>query len=132
MGRRMVTIRMMTRTFAALPLALAVAATGTASAAPGGRIGTLPLGSYECGLPGDATGEAWIEQEDRDFVLINGSSYRTAEGRGTYLLTGDDVTFTRGPMKGMRFVRETLNRLRKLEENGAAGKMRCIRRSERG
>ncbi|NVD43680.1 elongation factor P [Qipengyuania atrilutea] len=120
----------MTKTFAAL--ALAVAAVSAASAAPGGRIGTLPLGSYVCGLPGDATGEAWLEQEDMDFVLINGSSYRTSEGRGTYLLTGDNVRFTRGPMKGMRFVRETLNRLRKVEANGSAGKLRCIRRSERG
>ncbi|WP_202389831.1 elongation factor P [Parapontixanthobacter aurantiacus] len=115
--------------------ALAAAVVASASlayaplhAAPGGSLGTLPRGDYVCGVPGYAGGKAWIERDEANFRIVNGSSYRTPEGRGTYLLAGDNVRFTRGPMKGRTFLRETMNRLREIGNDGELGRMRCSRR----
>ncbi len=101
------------------------------SAAPGGPIDTLLRGEYVCGMPGTAKGKAWQVMESASFVIINGSSYRTDAGRGTYLLTGNIVRFTRGPMKGQKFVRETEGRLRLLGANGEPDRLRCNRQLAR-
>ncbi|WP_234026856.1 elongation factor P [Erythrobacter sp. HKB08] len=106
----------------------AIALTAPLSAVPG-RLGTLPHGEYVCSLPGDAGGLAWQELPGKGFVVDNASSYHTDEGSGTYLLAGDTVTFTRGPMKGMRFERISSGTLRVIEKDGEAGRMRCVRRS---
>jgi hypothetical protein len=99
-------------------------------AAPGGRLGTLPLGHYVCALPGDATGEAITKIEGAWFEILTASSYVAEGGRGTYLLTGDDVVFTRGPMRGARFIRQSSQMLRKLDENGEPDRMRCTRQGQ--
>jgi len=98
-----------------------------ASAAPGGRLGTLPLGEYRCSVPGDASGPAWRQLHDTEFKIINASTYRTADGYGSYLLTGDMATFTRGPMNGMRFERVSNSTVRWIDSNGKASAVRCVR-----
>ena len=114
----------MNRSFA-LILALAAA---PAKAAPGGAIDTLQLGNYACELPGDATGPVGRRVEAEDFVVVNASSYTTSEGRGTYLLTGDQVTMTSGPKRGEKFRRLTPGFMRKLDTSGAESGLRCVRR----
>lgn len=97
------------------------------AAIPGGKLDTLPQGRYTCALPGDAAGEAFVILPDKAFVIDNGSTYRTENGSGTYLLTGEIVQFTRGPMKGMRFERTSSTSLRWIDETGQPGKVRCVR-----
>lgn len=111
-----------------LPALLILAATALpAAATPGGKLETLPQGRYTCALPGDALGEAWVVIPQQGFVIDNGSTYHTDGGAGTYLLTGELVRFTRGPMKGMQFERTSNGSLRWLDENGKAGRVRCVR-----
>ncbi len=112
----------------AILLVLLLAA-AEASAAPGGKLQTLPQGRYVCALPGDAAGPATRVIDGRDFVIDNASTYRTDEGSGTYLLTGKTVQFTRGPMKGMMFLRAGRATLRWLDEEGNPGRVRCVRRT---
>lgn len=108
--------------------ALAAALASPAFAdAPGGPLGTLPIGEYVCSLPGDATGPAWRVVPEKGFTIDNASTYRTEAGAGTYLLAGNQVRFTRGPMKGMRFERTGNATLRWLDDNGEPGRVRCIR-----
>ncbi|MDZ4306521.1 hypothetical protein [Allopontixanthobacter sp.] len=108
-------------------LATVAVPAGATVAAPGGRLDTLPQGQYRCALPGDAAGAAWIPLEDRNFTIGNGSTYRTHQGSGTYLLTGTQVTFTRGPMKGLKFERTGSGTLRWIDDNGEPGRVRCVR-----
>ena len=110
-----------------LPL-LALAAGGAAlEAAPGGPIDYLPLGDYICELPGDATGPAGIRQPDQGFSVINATTYTTATGRGSYLLTGDRLVLTSGPKRGQRFHRLSQNFLREMTADGRDGSLRCVR-----
>ena len=51
-----------------IAIAVALAAAG-ASAAPGGKLGTLPQGRYVCSMPGDATGPAWRVIPDGGFTI---------------------------------------------------------------
>lgn len=108
-------------------IALAAAAALTAPAHGQGRLGLLAQGQYVCALPGDATGAAWNEQPGRGFAITGASSYRAGSGSGTYLLEGNRVTFTRGPMKGMRLMRLGSGLLQVVEKDGALGRMRCHR-----
>lgn len=98
-----------------------------AASAVTGKLGTLPLGNYVCSEPGDAGGAAWVPLEGKSFTIANGSTYHTPEGSGTYLLAGKSVTFTRGPMKGMRFERTGRTKLRWVDANAKLGRIRCIR-----
>jgi len=107
--------------------AACIALSAPALAAPGGKLGTLPLGEYHCALPGDAAGQAWIPLEDKNFTIDNASTYLTPQGSGTYLLTGKRVIFTRGPMNGMRFERTGSSTLRWIDENGRLASVRCVR-----
>ena len=109
-----------------IAIAAALAAAG-ASAAPGGKLGTLPQGRYVCSTPGDATGPAWRVIPGGGFTIETASTYHTETGSGTYLLTGKDVVFTRGPMKGQRFVQTGGVTLRWVDENGVPGRVRCVR-----
>jgi hypothetical protein len=109
----------------ALPLTLL---TATADAAPGGEIGTLQQGSYVCELPGDATGPAGRKVEAAGFTVVNASSYTTLQGRGTYLLTGNQVVMTSGPKRGERYLRLSPGFLRLADADGAASELRCVRR----
>ena len=108
-------------------LAALAASSITVSAAAQGRLALLDRGEYVCALPGDATGAAWVEQEGRDFGITGGSSYRTARGDGTYLLEGKQVTFTRGPMRGMKFMRLGSGLLQEVGRDNKLGRMRCHR-----
>lgn len=92
-----------------------------------GRLGTLPTGRYLCELPGDANGLASRPIAGAWFDIVNASTYSAEGGGGTYLVTGDRVAFTRGPMKSARFIRHGERVLRRLDLSGELGKMRCIR-----
>ncbi|WP_206049453.1 hypothetical protein [Novosphingobium sp. PC22D] len=117
-------------TLIALACGLAAASPVLASPAPppvpGGRLGTLVQGRYVCESPGDATGPAGIALEDLEFLVVNGSGYRVPAGRGSYLLTGDDVIMTGGPLQGLRLHRISSGFLRRIEADGEDGEVRCV------
>ena len=92
-----------------------------------GKIDTLPLGTYECTLPGVASGPAWHRIPDSDFSILNASSYEARGARGVYLLRGNQVTFTRGPLRGMMLERTKKYILRERMADGSLGRMRCVR-----
>ncbi len=109
---------------------LAIAALAGLAASPissQGRLGLLERGTYVCTLPGDATGQAWIEQEGRRFTVTGGSSYETPRGAGTYLLEGRQITFTRGPMRGMKLLMQSSGLLQQVDKDGKLGRLRCHR-----
>lgn len=110
----------------AIPLLLALGA--PALAVPGGPIGQIPPGNFQCELPGDATGAVGLRVPDEDFAVVNANTYRTAKGRGTYLLTGDLLALTSGPKNGDRYRLISNNFLRKLGADGQDGSLRCVRR----
>ena len=92
-----------------------------------GRLDTLPIGTYQCTLPGDASGPAWHRIPEADFTILNASSYEAKGSSGLYLLRGDLVTFTRGPLKGMNLERTGRTMLRERADDGTLGEMRCVR-----
>ena len=87
----------------------------------------LPTGEYRCALPGSAAGRAWIDQPERGFTIVRASRYRSADGAGTYLMTGREVRFTGGPMKGTRLLRVAGRMLRESDAEGVPGRLRCLR-----
>ncbi|MBS0482215.1 MAG: hypothetical protein JSR96_08675 [Proteobacteria bacterium] len=110
-----------------LTILAAALCAGPAVAVPGGRIDSLPAGDYVCELPGDATGAAGIRQPEQSFSIHNANSYRSAAGRGAYLLTGDHLTMTSGPKRGQHFHRISDRFLRLIEPDGRDGQLRCVR-----
>ena len=110
-----------------LVVALLTAA-GPVLAVPGGPIGHLDPGAWHCELPGDAGGAVGLHVAGEDFEVVNANTYRSAQGRGTYLLTGDMLTFTSGPKEGEIFRRITTGFMRKTDAAGANTTMRCVRR----
>lgn len=121
----MLRMPLMTSHFFAV-LLLATAGFGTAAHAEG-KLGTLPHGRYVCELPGDAAGLASRPVDKAWFEITNASTYVAETGKGTYLLSGDDVVFTRGPMRGARFERVSPKRLQRTNLEGEFAKMRCVR-----
>lgn len=113
----------------ALALVPALLACSPAAAAPGGPLGTLPLGDYVCETGGDATAAAGVHQPQFDFSVKRASSYTTATGPGIYLMTGDRIVFTSGPREGMRLRRVRNGFVRRIEPDGTDGELRCVRRS---
>jgi hypothetical protein len=107
-------------------LLLAIAGTGSAAHAEG-KLGTLPHGRYLCELPGDASGLASRPVDKAWFDITNASTYVAETGKGTYLLSGDEVVFTRGPMRGARFERVSPKRLQRTNLEGEFARMRCVR-----
>ncbi|WP_459787288.1 hypothetical protein [Alteriqipengyuania sp. 357] len=91
------------------------------------RIDTLPIGHYQCTLPGNAAGPAWLRVPESDFTILNASSYEAEGKRGVYLLRGSELTFTRGPLKGKRMERAGRRILREKLADGTLGRMRCVR-----
>ncbi len=108
---------------ALFPAALALASGVSAK----GPLETLPLGRYLCELPGDAAGLASVPVAGAWFDITNASTYIAEGGHGTYLLTGDDLVFTRGPMRGARFERTGMRAFRRTDVTGPLAKMRCIK-----
>lgn len=92
-----------------------------------GDLGTLPAGRYLCELPGDATGPASRPVAGYWFDVINASSYAAEGGNGTYLLTGQTIVFTRGPLRGARFERTGARALRRTDLAGELARLRCVR-----
>ncbi|WBY15606.1 hypothetical protein PF049_08280 [Erythrobacteraceae bacterium WH01K] len=92
-----------------------------------GRLETLPLGQYRCSLPGSADGAAWVPVHEKDFAIGNASSYFSTRGSGTYLATDRTVTFTRGPLKGAKFLRRGPSMLQEMNADGPPGRLRCVR-----
>ena len=113
--------------FVAPPVLLLALFVGGGVAHGEGRLGTLEPGRYLCEVPGDAAGLASIPIQEAWFDIVNASSYAGAEGRGTYLLTGKTVVFTRGPLQGIRFVRSGGRTLKAVGLTGDLEKMRCVR-----
>lgn len=105
-----------------------LAAAGPALAVPGGPIGQLNPGNYLCEQPGDAAGAVGLRVPSEDFEIVNANTYRTATGRGTYLLTSDFLTLTSGPKYGQTFHRINNSFLRKTDASGADTTLRCVRR----
>lgn len=108
--------------------ALLIAASGAALAVPGGPIDVLAPAAYACEMPGDATNAAGYRVDEEHFAIANSTSYFTPEGRGTYLLTGDDLVLTSGPKNGNRYHRVSDNFLRKLGPDGKETALRCVRK----
>lgn len=98
-----------------------------ATLAAQGRLGVLPQGEYVCALPGDAAGAAYIEQPAMHFAITGASSYRAGASSGAYLLEDKRVTFTRGPLRGKRFLRIGSGMLQELDREGHLGRVRCHR-----
>ena len=111
------------------PILLALALAAPAAAAPGGDLGTLPIGRYVCELPGDATGLAGIHVPEADFAIVNASSYQAGGEMGSYLLTGDLLVLTSGPHNGERYRRTARTFLRRIGPDGQDGDLRCVRRT---
>ena len=111
----------------AIPALAALATLVAAPVAAQGRLGLLPQGEYVCALPGSAASSAWTEVQGRNFAITGASSYKAGNGAGTYLLEGKRVTFTRGPMKGMRMMRVASGMLQEVDRAGKLGRMRCHR-----
>ena len=98
-----------------------------ATAQPGGPLTTLPIGRYECSLPGSADGAPWRVVEDKRFSIKNASRYVSDKGDGVYLMAGRELVFTRGPLKDMHFRRMGSSILREVKGDGTLGRLRCVR-----
>jgi len=93
----------------------------------GGTLRTMPHGTYQCVLPGDAGGAAFVEVAEETFRIFTASRYESMDGAGTYILRGNELTFTRGPKKGEMFERIGDNQLRKLTASGSSTNLLCTR-----
>lgn len=100
---------------------------GRAAAPAGGMLGILDHGNWQCALPGDAGGKAFMEVPEEDFGISTASSYISPKGSGIYLLRGNELIFTRGPKKDQRFRVLGENTLRKLNPDGSPSKLICTR-----
>jgi hypothetical protein len=127
--------RLFPAALAAIAAAISPAASASASPEPepvrGGRIGTLPIGTYSCEMPGDAGGAAGKPVADHSFKVVNASSYKADGIRGSYLLTGTRVTMTGGKLKGLVLHRISTGFLRQQRPDGSDGDMRCVMTSRR-
>lgn len=90
-------------------------------ASPGGMLGILRHGDWECALPGDA----FVPVPAEAFRIGTASSYINPAGDGIYLLRGTEVVFTRGPKKDQRFRVLGQNTLQKLNTDGSPSKLIC-------
>jgi hypothetical protein len=111
----------------ALPAAL-FGASAAVLAVPGGPIDVLAPAAYACEMPGDATNAVGYRMDEENFSIVNSNTYYTDMGRGTYLLTGDDLVLTSGPKRGEKYHRISDNFLRKLGPDGKDSVLRCVRR----
>ena len=100
---------------------------GRAAAPASGMLGILQHGTWQCALPGDAGGEAFIEVPEEGFRIGTASSYINPQGNGIYLLHGTEVVFTRGPKKDERYRVLGENTLQKLNADGSLSKLICTR-----
>lgn len=92
-----------------------------------GMLGTLRHGDWQCALPGDAGGGAFVPVPEEAFRIGTASSYESPAGSGIYLMRGTLVTFTRGPKKDQRFRVLGENTMQKLNADGSASRLICTR-----
>jgi hypothetical protein len=97
-----------------------------------GRLGVIDRGYYACETPGDAEIGPGIAASEYDFLVISASRYRTADGTGNYLRTGDKVQMTSGPKKGEAFEMKGERFLKMTTGKGVENGIRCIRYGEPG
>ena len=81
-----------------------------------------------CELPGDASGTVAQPRPDSNFLVTNSSGYVAAGMAGTYLLTGNQLVMTSGPLQGQRFRKVSNNFLRLMAPDGSDSALRCVRR----
>ncbi|MEE4154320.1 MAG: elongation factor P [Erythrobacter sp.] len=112
--------------------AAGIAAAGPLMGQEGRMLDTMPHGTYECALPGDAAGDAYEVVEGKTFAIGPASSYTTDRGDGVYLMKGRELVFTRGPKKGERFKRMGRNQLQEMDEKGELGRLLCTRLGSTG
>lgn len=93
----------------------------------GDMLGTMQHGFYQCALPGDASGAAFVEQVGESFRIGQGSRYESDAGSGVYMMHGTNLVFTRGPKKDQRMRRLGANTLQAVEDDGTLGRMICTR-----
>lgn len=94
---------------------------------PGGALRTMPHGSYQCALPGDAATAPYVVVEGQNFRISTASRYQSDTGSGTYIMRGRELVFTRGLRKGEQFRQIGDNQLRKLDDSGADTDLLCTR-----
>ena len=98
----------------------------SAIAAPG-PLSTLALGRYVCERPGEPGSQVAVTEPQVSFAVTTASRYVAADGvRGTYLLTGDTIEMTSGPLVGTRLVRLRGSFLRVLSSDGVPSPTRCV------
>jgi hypothetical protein len=104
----------------------------SASPSASRMLGILRHGEWECALPGDAGGEAFVVVPEEGFRIGTASSYVNPQGGGIYLMRGTEVVFTRGPKKDQRFRAMGENTLQKLDADGTLSKLICTRLGSAG
>lgn len=105
---------------------LAALASAPLGAAPG-PLSTLTLGRYVCERPAAPGSQVAVTDPAVSFAVTTASRYVAGDGtRGTYLLTGDTIEMTSGPLAGTRLVRLRGNFLRLLGADGFPGPTRCV------
>ena len=107
-----------------VPIALCAGAPVVATAGP---LSTLTLGRYVCERPAEPGSQVAVTDPQASFAVTTASRYVAADGtRGTYLLTGDTIEMTSGPLAGNRLVRLRGSFLRVLGADGVPGPTRCV------
>lgn len=105
---------------------VAALASAPLAAAPG-PLSTLTLGRYVCERPAAPGSQGAVTDPAISFAVTTASRYVAMDGtRGTYLLTGDTLAMTSGPLAGTRLVRVRGNFLRVLGADGLPGPTRCV------
>ena len=100
---------------------------GSRNAPSSGVLGILQHGNWQCALPGDAGGVAFVDVPEEGFRIGTASSYINQKGNGIYLMRGNEVVFTRGPKQGERYVSLGKNTLQKRNPDGTLSKLICTR-----
>ena len=115
---------MLRRALVLVPIALWAGAPVVAAAGP---LSTLTLGRYVCERPGEPGSQVAVIEPELSFAVTTASRYVAADGvRGTYLLTGDTIEMTSGPLVGTRLVRLRGSFLRVLSSDGVPSPTRCV------
>ena len=123
----MIYIEGMTVRAFAFVLALCAAILAATKATAAHDIGVVPQGRYQCALPGDAEGRAYVAMPDLSFRISSASRYSHVSGKGIYLFEGDTLVFTRGPLKDMRLRRIPGGLFQQVKSDGTLGRVRCNR-----
>ena len=101
--------------------------TGAPLGAVAGPLSTLTLGRYVCERPAEPGSQVAVTDPQASFAVTTASRYVAADGtRGTYLLAGDTIEMTSGPLAGTRLVRLRGSFLRVLGTDGVPGPTRCV------